>query len=517
MDALRRGDANDIPRYAETVILGGGTSGCVIAGLLAEQSDESVVVLEAGPDYGALSEGRWPTDLVDASALAESHDWGYTSEDCYLGRQVSFERARVIGGCSAHNGCAAVWGSRLDYDAWAAAGNDGWSTNELLPFFKNAMQRLRVQTYELDELTPFQRACLDAGAGAGLPIVEDLNDLDQDVGIAPSPVNIVDGIRWNTAFAYLDPVRQKPNLAVRGGVTVDRLIVERGRVTAVDVFGSNGPVRINAGRVVVAAGVYGSPAILLRSGIGDPEELQTIGIEPVHALPGVGRNLHDHPSVMVTFAGTQQLEGLMEEFGRDHWMPEESVIAKARSSNCNEGFDIHYYPVGGPDFASPSGWKWELKVACMTPKSRGSVRLTARDPFAKPAIDHRYLSDQDERDRQVLADAVSLARDLARQPCLRDLLGEELSPGAAISAEQQMHEFIGATCVHYYHPVGTCKMGAASDPGTVVDVRGKVHGLEGVYVADCSIMPVIPRANTNIPVIVAGERIASWWSGAYRA
>jgi choline dehydrogenase len=513
MDGPRRGGANELPRFADTVILGGGTTGCVIAGLLAERSDESILLLEAGPDYGAYSDGQWPTDLVDASTLAESHDWGYSSDVCYPDRQVSFERARVIGGCSSHNGCAAVWGSRLDYDAWAAADNDGWSTNELLPFFKNAMQRLRVQTYELDDLTPFQRACLDAGPGAGLPIVDDLNDLDQDVGIAPSPVNIVDGNRWNTAFAYLDLVRQKPNLTIRGGVTVDRLIVERGKVTAVDVLGLNGPARIHAGRVVVAAGVYGSPAMLLRSGIGVPEELQARGVKPVHALPGVGRNLHDHPSVMVTFAGTQQLKGLMEVFGRDHWMPEETVIAKARSSVCPEGFDIHFYPVGGPDAASPSGWKWELKVACMTPRSRGAVRLTARGPFEKPAIDHRYLSDSHGHDRQVLTDAVALARDLARQSCLRELLGEELSPGATVSTEQQMHEFIDATCVHYYHPVGTCKIGPATDPGAVVDARGQVHGLEDVYVADCSIMPVIPRANTNVPAIVVGERMASWWCG----
>ncbi|MFL5759168.1 MAG: GMC family oxidoreductase [Thermomicrobiales bacterium] len=504
----RRGDPAEIPSYADTVILGGGTSGCVIAGLLAEQSDESILVLEAGPDFGPLADGRWPADLVDASALGNSHDWGYSSEDCYPNRVVNFERARVIGGCSAHNGCAAVWGSRRDYDAWAAAGNDGWSTNDLLPLFETATQRLRVRTYDLDELTPFQRACLEAGPGAGLPIVENLNDLDEEIGISPSPVNIAGGVRWNTAFAYLDPVRHKPSLTICGGAMADRLTIENGRVTAVHVVDVNGLRRVNADRVVLAGGAYGSPAMLLRSGIGDPEDLRAAGITPVHALPGVGRNLHDHPSAMITYAGTSTLEQQMTEFGRNQWMPEETVIAKARSSVCEDGFDIHFYPVGGPDMTSPSGWKWELKVACMTPISRGSVRLTSNDPFARPVIDHRYLSDPCGLDRDVLVDAVALARELANQPGLSDPLGEELSPGPSVATNEAIRAFVDISCVHYYHPVGTCKMGPASDSAAVIDARGAVHGLEGVFVADCSIMPVIPRANTNVPAVVVGEKIA---------
>ncbi len=500
----------ELPRYADTVILGGGTSGCVIAGLLAEQSDESIVVLEAGPDFGPLSEGRWPADLTDAGALGESHDWGYTSEASYPDRTVTFERARVIGGCSAHNGCAAVWGSQRDYDGWAATGNDGWSTNDLLPFFEQAKQRLRVHTYNLDELTPFQRACLDAGPGAGLPIVQDLNDLDEDVGIAVSPVNIVDGIRWNTAFAYLDPVRYKPNLTVIGDVMGERVIIEKSRAIGVNVMRSNGQARIAAGRIILAGGAYGSPAMLLRSGIGDADELRMAGVDPVYDLPGTGRNLHDHPSVMVSFAGTRALESRMDEFGREHWMPEETIIAKARSSICEEAFDIHFYPVGGRSSKSPSGWKWELKVACMTPKSRGSVRLASNDPFDKPLIDHRYLSDPDRHDREVLVDAIKLARDLARETGLAKLLGKELTPGPLISADEAIRAFVESTCVHYYHPVGTCKMGPSNDLEAVVDTQGKVHGIDGLFIADCSIMPVIPRANTNVPAVVVGERIVSW-------
>ena len=369
---------------------------------------------------------------------------------------------------------------------------------------------MRVRTYAPDEITPFQQACLDAAAAAGLPLVADLNDLDGDVGMAPSPVNIAGGVRWNTAFAYLDPVRDRPNLTICGDAPVDRLVVRNGRVVGAIVAGADGPQTIEAGRVVVAAGTYGSPAILLRSGIGDPDELRAVGIEPLHALPGVGRNLHDHPSIMLGFAGTPELERRTAAFAAERWMPEEQTIAKARSASCREGFDLHLYPVGGPHADSPTGWWWKLPVACMTPRSRGHLRLAGPDPHAAPRIDHRYLSDPAGADRRVLADGVALARQIAAQAPLADLLGEELEPGPAVRSEDALAAFVNDSCAHYYHPVGTCKMGPATDPEAVVDSFGKLHGLHGGYVADCSIMPVIPRANTNMPAIVVGLRVADW-------
>ncbi len=499
-----------LPRHADTVIVGGGTVGAVVAGLLAESSDESVLLLEAGPDYGPFAGGRWPHDLVDARALGYSDTWEYDSGDTYADRLIPFERAKVIGGCSSHNGGAAIWGSRLDYDAWADAGNPGWSAADLLPFFRAAAERMRVRRYAPDEVTPFQAACLAAAAAAGLPLVDDLNDLDQDEGIATSPVNIADGVRWNTAFAYLDPVRDRPNLTVRGGITGDRLVVDGGRTVAVEVIGEGGRHRIEAGRVVVAGGTYGSPALLLRSGIGDPDELSVLGIEPTVALPGVGRNLHDHPSIIVAFTGTPDLERRMAAFAADGWMPEEQVIAKARSPRCGAGFDLHLYPVGGPAPDDPTGWRWKLPVACMTPHSRGHVRLRSADPTHAPRIDHRYLSDPAGEDRRVLADGVGLAREVAAQSPLRDLLGAEIAPGTEARSPADLERFVDANCVHYYHPVCTCAMGQATDPAAVVDARGKIHGLANAYIADCSIMPVIPRANTNVPAVVAGERIGRW-------
>jgi choline dehydrogenase len=497
-----------LPKFADTVVIGGGTAGAAIAGLLAEHSAESVLLLEAGPDYGPFAAGRWPKELTDAGAIPRTHDWGYDSGKQYQPRVITYERARVIGGCSSHNGCAAIWGSSVDYDGWAALGNPGWSTDELRPLFRDASKRLRVRIPEAAEITPFQRAVLNAASAAGIPRVADLNDLDENLGIAPSPANIVNGVRWNTAFAYLDPVRQRSNLTIVGDTTCDRLEIRSGRVTAVIVNRREGRVRLEAGRVILAAGAYGSPAILLRSGLGDPSELRSIGIAPMLDLPGVGRNLHDHPRVTMVYAGTRELEETMAAFARDRWMPEEQTIAKARSSRCTSAFDLHIYPVGGPDDATRTVWRWSLDVACLTPRSRGALTLASADRAMAPNIDHRYLSDPEDEDLRVLADGVELAREITVQPALSRLIGKETLPDSAIATRTKIEAFVRANCLHYAHPVGTCRMGPSSDRSAVVDFRGRIHGLDNAYVADASIMPVIPRANTNLPALVVGERIA---------
>lgn len=495
-----------LPRYADTVVVGGGSAGAALAGVLAERSEQSVLLLEAGPDYGTFDAGAWPEDLTDASTTPASHDWGYHSGALYPDRVVSFERGRVLGGCSAVNGCAAIWGSRLDYDGWATMTRDAaWSTEALLPFFRAASDRMRVRRYAPNEIAPLQQACLDAAPAAGIPLVDDLNDLDQDRGIAPSPVNVWGGVRWNAAFTYLDPLRRRANLTICGGILVDRLLLDGGRVREVCVVGDDGPARIQAQRVVVAAGTYGSPALLLRSGVGDPAALERLGVRPIHALPGVGRNLHDHPVITLAFGGTPELGRLTSAFGAARWMPEEQVIAKTRSPGCNSGFDLHLFPIASGGAGDAAG-TWRFAVACVAPRSRGSLGLRSQDPSAAPILDHGYLAE--EHDLHVLLAGIDIARDLTRQPALR-VLGAEVRPGGDCGHRASLAAFVKRTVSHYYHPVGTCRMGEASDPGAVVDAHGKAHGLEGLYVADCSIMPVIPRANTNLPAVVVGERIAS--------
>jgi choline dehydrogenase-like flavoprotein len=501
---------DSLPGSADTVVIGAGTAGAAVAGELATGSEQSVLLLEAGPDYGAFADGRWPADLTDARAIPTSHDWGYTSGRQYGRRVIKFDRARVMGGCSSHNGCAAIWGSRLDYDHWAELGNPGWSTEDLLELFRAGSERLRVRIPPRDQITPYQLAWLEAAPQAGIPLVADLNNLDESLGMAPSPANVTNGIRWNTAFAYLDPVRDLDHLTIAAGVLADRLLIRGTRVEAVCVIRNGQQATIKTRRVVLAAGTYGSPAILIRSGVGPEAEVRALGVGPVLDLPGVGRNLHDHPLVGLVYTGTPELEAAMAEFATRHWMPEEQTIAKARSLRCGGGFDLHIYPVGGRAAHQRASWAWSLAVACLTPRSRGVLRLTSRDPAAAPLLDHGYLSDPDGEDARVLVDGIQVARELAAAPALAALLGKEKWPGPGVLTADQVTDFTRTTVAHYFHPVGTCAMGPAGDSGAVVDARGRVHGLDNCYIGDASIMPVVPRANTNIPALVVGLRLASW-------
>jgi choline dehydrogenase len=468
-----------VARSAEVVVAGGGTAGAVVAARLAE-AGRDVLVLEAGPDPGPHGDPRWPADLVDATRLGTSYDWGFDSGTTYNDQVVRFERARVIGGCSAHNGAVQTWGHRSDYDEWP----DGWSADDLLPHFRRASETLRVRTYELDELTPWQRAWYEAAPAAGLPQLADLNDLDETVGIAPESVNVVDGVRWNTAFAYLDPVRDR--LAIAGDALVDRVLIERGRARGVALADGT---QVDAGTVVLAGGTFCSPAVLLRSGVGPPDDLRELGIAVEAALPGVGANLHDQPFVLVTWEGTDAIRAAMEGGG---WMPDEQVLAKAASSADPGAFDLHLLPYSPTHLGD--GRTFHAGAACLRPRSRGAVKLASRDPDVLPLVDHRFLTDDEGHDAAALAEGVELLRAIAAQPGLRGLLGREVGVSERIDC--------------YWHPVGTCRMGADGEPGAVVDARGQVLGVEGCYVADCSVMPSVPRATTMLPAVVVGERVA---------
>ena len=497
---------SQLPCYSDTIVIGGGTAGAAVAGLLAERGDQSVLLLEAGPDYGPFAEQRWPADLLDGRVVAATHDWSYTSAASAGQPGHALQRARVIGGCSAHNGCIALWGSRADYDGWAAAGNTGWSTEDLLPHFRRATARLRVREFAPEEITPFHAACLNAIVDNGIPHTTDLNDMDENVGAAMSPVNIWNGIRWNASFAYLDPVRDKKGLTIVGDALVDKINVDRSRATSVDVIHAGEKVTIEAGRVVLCAGAYGSPAVLLRSGIGPSRDLPHLGIPTLIDLPGVGANLHDHSGFSMSYHGTPLFKSLMEEFiasGRTVFA--EQSLAKARSSRCSQAFDLHIAPVASPA-PDPSGrWQCKILVANMAPRSRGRLTLRDADPQSSPVIDTGYLTDPEGDDIAVLMDGVTMSREIAARPRLAELIGKELDDTANVVSI----EAVRRNSLHYYHPVGACKMGPDSDPAAVVDPTGKVHGLDNLYVADASIMPAVPRANTNLPTLMLAERIVA--------
>jgi choline dehydrogenase len=489
----------------DVVVLGGGSAGCVLAARLSEDPDRSVCLIEAGPDYGPYAEGRWPDDLLDAHDLPVSHDWGIE------GGWPSW-RARVLGGCSAHNGCFVVWGSPADYDEWGAAGNPGWSHADLDPYRRRCEHALRARPSRIEDLEPFERAGLEGAVELGLPLLEDFDDPRANQGAAAIKVNAVGAVRWNAAFAYLDPARGRPNLTIMADTLVDRLHLEGSRVAGVIVRVDGQQVEVAADRVVVAAGAYGSPAVLLRSGLGPAEELAAASIEVEAELPGVGRNLADHPGLDVWLrprAGL--LAATAAHYAADPARAQSVIRAQSqRGAVGRSDIDI-VIGVGEtepdePPFASGERLA-EIFVCALKPESRGRVRIRSADPEALPVVEHGFLTDPDGHDVAVLVDGVRLARRLAGTKALSGLCEGELAPGPDLEdgeLQAYAHRWVGG----HWHPVGTCRMGPETDPDAVVDHHGCVHGFDNLFVADASVLPTIPRANTHLPVLAVAERIA---------
>jgi choline dehydrogenase len=489
------------PLSCEVAVVGGGTAGCVVAGRLAAETDADVILLEAGPDYGPLGGGRWPGDLLDAGALPVSHGWGYASGPLAGREQIEFSRARVLGGCSSHNGCVAAVGCAEDYDGWAElTGDPAWSAASVRPLVRRVLERLRVRVYPDGEIGPFHRACLEAAAAVGWPRLDDLHDLDGGVGFGSEPVNVVDGTRFNAAFAYVDPARGRPNLRILDEAVCDRLVPSPGGLGVVARRG-DAELRVRATTVVLCAGAYGTPAFLQRSGVGDPARLEEAGIPLLVEAPGVGANLHDHPLVEVAYSGSDELTARQLAAAASRFVPEEQTLGKLRSSRAGGPYDLHLFPVASGEHSLLGAGTW-LVVSALEPRSRGRVDVRSADPLEAPVIDHGYLTDPDGHDLAVLVEGVALARELAGAEPLTSLAGVETAPGLGADLPRAIRRLHA----HYFHPVGTCAMGTGDD--AVCDGHGRVRGLEGVVVADCSLMPVVPRANTNVPAALVGERIA---------
>ncbi len=477
----------------DAIVCGGGTAGPLAAAALVE-AGRRVLLLEAGPDHGAHAAGRWPADLLDAARIPRSHDWGYVSSAELPGRTLPYERARVIGGCSAHNGCTVTWGVAADYDRWDLP---GWSAEVVRPHLVEVSRRLRVRHFDDAELVPMHRAFMDAGAQTGLPRVDDLDTLEGVPGVGPQPSNSPEGIRWNAAFAYLDPIRGSGLLTIAADTLVDRVLVEQGRAVGVAASSPAGRIEPRAELVVLTAGAYGTPAVLLRSGIGPADELRTLGIAVTADNPGVGTNLHDHPAAEIVFAGTPALAAETTAFatggGR---IPDEQGFAKAASTHCADWpFDLHLFPAPAED------GRPEVFVSCVSPRSRGRVRLASADPAAAPLLDHGYLTDPAGHDRAVLLEGIALAREIAAAPAATRLFGPEAPATDGRTPSSQEFGHIPGGVVHYYHPVGSCALGIGCDE------RGRVHGVDGVVVADASLFPQTPRATTNVPTLAVAARV----------
>jgi len=464
-------------RY-DDLIVGGGTAGCVLAARLSEDSGRTVCLVEAGPDYGPFTGGRWPPEMVAARRMPKSHDWGTGAED---GRSLG---ARIIGGCSAHNACCVLAGTPADYDAWGPE----WSYERFRPYLDRALAGLRTAPANTDRPAPFHAAFLESAQALGFPLLDDPNDPDQPVGVAPFPANVVDGARWNTAFGYLDAARGRRNLTILADTVIERVVLDGDRATG--VIAESG--RIEAGRVILAAGTYFSPAILVRSGIGPEAELRALGISAAAPLP-VGQRLLDHYGAALAWEPTDELHSVLagiEPFYEAH------VMLKAASSSCSPGsLDLHLPSWVNPREGEPGRYDVRLAVFVMQSASSGRVRIRSVDPGELPLVEHGFLSDP--HDFAVLEEGLEIGRRLAATEPMRSLIERELRPGTQAPAE-----FLREHVSTYYHAAGTCPI------GPVVDADGRVRGIDELYVADASIMPAIPRANTNLTVVAIAERIA---------
>jgi choline dehydrogenase len=490
----------DAPRY-DVVILGGGTAGCVLAARLSEEGRRAVCLVEAGPDYGPFKGGSWPADLVDPRAPSDSHDW-------YPGAERSLSRARVIGGCSAHNAAFVVWGDRRDYDDWAAP---GWGFDSIEPYLRQAEQTISTRPLRDEELGPWARAVREAAPEAGIPALEDLNDLSTPEGAAYVPVNIDGFARWNTAFAYLDGARARENLTVIGDALVDRILLDGQRAHGAVVLVDGHPVELGASLVIVSTGAFGSPGVLMRSGIGPGDRLAELGIAVALDLPGVGANLQDHCGINIVFRPSPKLERELDRQDAGGRMVGSGTIVRAASRACAEGiWDIHLVSWAARDTEGITGGEWRVQLSpyVMKPASTGAVRLRSPDPQDPLEIDLGFLSDPEATDLAAVVDGAAIVRRFAATEVLGRLLAAEARPGPEHVTRDQLASYVRDNVRGYFHGVGTCRIGAEGDPSAVVDATGAVYGLEQLHVCDASIIPTIPRANTNLTTIAVAERIA---------
>jgi choline dehydrogenase len=508
-----------IDRIFDVIVAGGGTAGCVLASRLSEDPERRVLLVEGGPDYPDRS--SLPPDVADGASPTTDHDWGYRSEPDASGRSIALPRGRLMGGCSATNACAALRACPGDFERWTALGNAAWSYDEVLPFFvKSEMDLdfgdapwhgrtgpLPIRRSPVDELAPSQAAALEAAEALGYAGVDDHNRPGA-VGSGPLPVNRIDGVRMSTALTYLAAARTRPNLTVMPETVIDRVELEGRTAVGIRLVGSAGVVRGEA--VILAAGAYGSPAVLLRSGIGPASDLSGLGVPLVQELSGVGQNLIDHVWLSVDVPTTPNpppaplAQVVVTLF---------SVAADPAGGSAVRP-DLQLIPCSAmraPPTARPSGARMFVGFSVVSPRSRGRLRLRSADPGDPPLIDPAHLRDPHDLSRAV--EGLRRARQLLRMAPLADFVaGSELTPAPGIPDEDQagLAAALQASPNTYHHPVGTCRMGPDPSDGAVVDARGRVHGTDRLWVADASIMPDIPAANPNLTTVMIAERIAAW-------
>jgi choline dehydrogenase len=526
-------------RY-DYIIIGAGSAGCVLANRLSEDAATKVLLLEAGGKNDSLLV-RMPAGVGQLIKDKGVSNWGFWTEpEPHLeNRRLWWPRGKGLGGSSAINGMVYIRGHARDYDQWRQMGLSGWSYAEVLPYFKRSEAidtgedayhggsgPLRVTHAKADN--PIFAGVIAAGAQAGHLTTKDFNGAQQE-GFGPYQLTIADGKRWSAAEGYLNPILGKrPNLTCLTGARTTRILIENGRAVGVELVEDKGgaPRQVYAdAEVLLASGAVQSPHILQLSGIGDPEALQAVGITPVHALKGVGANLQDHLDVAVCYECPEPItlysrtKGLRRlGVGLSYMLTgkglgtsqglESGAFLKSRPDLDRPDLQIHAVLAimknHGKDVVAKDGFT--LHVCQLRPESRGHVGLASADPLADPAIFANYLAT--EEDRRAVREGVKIAREVAAQAALSRYVSAENAPGPDVKTDAEIDAWIARTGETIYHPVGTCRMGAAGDPMAVTDDQLRVQGIEGLRVIDASAIPTLIGGNTNAPTIMLAEKAA---------
>ncbi|MDT8397051.1 MAG: GMC family oxidoreductase N-terminal domain-containing protein [Pseudomonadales bacterium] len=518
------------------IVIGAGTAGCVLAARLSGQPDIQVCLIEAG-----ASEQHPYINIpaaVGAAIMSERFGWGLVStpQPALGQRQIPLPRGRVLGGTGSINGMAYYRGNARDFDDWAAQGNKGWSYAELLPYFlrsehnpdyPHSPYHHQGGPMSVSFMQRTNRLCEAFNAGMqalGFPHCQDFNTAEPE-GYGYRQGTISRGRRVSTASAYLRPVLDRPNLHVMTTTQARRILVENGRANAVEVQTQSTRLTLAARReIILSAGAFHSPHILLHSGIGDRKQLDNAGIKPVHHLPGVGKHLADHPATYVAMDMRDSTSyGLSWKASlRNIYNGFEYLLARRGPLSSNL-FETNAYirsmpGLDRPDmqvvfqparrntraFPLPLGHGFAISLVCLYPESRGTVSISSSDPLSAPLIDPALGSAQTDID--TLVRGLKLARRICAQDGFRAYQAHERLPGATISSDAALQAYVRDTLATVHHPGGTCRMGSGAD--AVVDHELKVHGIEGLRVADASIYPRLVGGNTNASVVAIAEKAA---------